>query len=120
MIAAHGAARLALARSEVTRACSLLIAPTPEALNTCQDALQRAVTALTEMRSPLAEFPADPAVEPEARALRADVRKVGRLLQNIASFYQGWERILGAMTGGYTPSGDPAPVTRQGRLCFRG
>lgn len=120
MTAARDAERLATARSEVNRACNLLIAPTPEALNTCQDALQRAIAALTESRSPSHGFQAGPAVEPEARALRAEVRRAGWLLQNLADFYRGWERILGTMSGGYTANGAPAPVARLGRLCCRG
>ena len=51
MTSAPGAERLAIARSEVKRACNLLIAPTPEALNTCHRSLERAVSALTEFRS---------------------------------------------------------------------
>jgi hypothetical protein len=120
MTAAHGAERLAMARSEVTRACALLIAPTPEALRTCQGALERAVEALSELRSPPADFREDPAVPPQARALRIEVLRAGRLLQNLAKFYRGWERILGAMSAGYTSNGDPAPVSRMGRLCCRG
>jgi hypothetical protein len=120
MSAAQDAERLALARLEVTRACNLLIAPTPDALNICQDALQRAVAVLTEMGSPRAEFRADPATEPQVLALRADVLRAGWLLQNLDNFYRGWERILGTMSGGYTANGDPAPVSRLGRLCCRG
>jgi hypothetical protein len=118
--AAHCAERLEMARAEVTRACGLLIAPTPEALHTCQDALQQAVAALTELQSPPEEFRADPAVKPQARALRTEVLRADRLLQNLARFYRGWERILGTMSAGYTVNGDPAPVNRMGRLCFRG
>jgi hypothetical protein len=46
MSAATVAERLLAARSEVRRACDLLIAPTPEALNGCQDALERAISQL--------------------------------------------------------------------------
>src|SRR5579863_1002263 len=120
MTAARGAERLATARTEVTRACDLLIAPTPQALRSCQDALQRAVEAMTELPSPPEEFRADPAVEPQARALRTEILRADKLLQNLARFYRGWERILGAMSAGYTANGDPAPVSRMGRLCCRG
>ena len=119
MTSAPGAERLAIARSEVKRACNLLIAPTPEALTFCQDALRRAVSGLTEF--PIEYYPEVPAeLATPARALRAEVLRAGRLLQSLASFYQGWERILGAMSGGYTPNGDPVPVARLGRLSCRG
>jgi len=120
MSAAPGAERLAAARSEMNRACNLLIAPTPEALNTCRDSLERAVSALTEFRSLCADFPADSGAKSLACALRAEVLRARGLLQSLASFYRGWERILGTMSAGYTAGGDPAPVARVGRLCCRG
>src|ERR1700722_7377750 len=117
MTAAPGAEWLAMARAEVNRACTLLIAPTPEALIGCQDALERAVSALQEFRLGCREVQANPGDHAIVRALSAEVMHASRLLQNLASFYRGWERILGAMSGGYTASGNPAPVARQGRLC---
>ena len=120
MPSAPGAERLIVARSEVNRACDLLIAPTPEALNSCQDALARAVSELTKFRSSCQEGSAGSNAKPLARELRAEILRAGRLLQSLAGFYRGWERILGAMSGGYTADGDPAPVARIGRLCCRG
>jgi hypothetical protein len=120
MPAALVAERLATAQSEVQRACNLLITPTPEALNNCQDALARAVSALTEFRSQCVETPAGSGIVSMAGALRAEVLQARRLLQNLASFYRGWERIFGTMSAGYTAGGDPAPVARSGRLCCRG
>jgi hypothetical protein len=119
MTAAPGAERLAKARAEVNLACNLLIAPTPDALIGCQDALERAVSALRDFRSGCQEVHAVPGDHAIVRALRAEVMRASRLLQNLARFYRGWERILGAMSGGYTASGNPAPVARQGRLCCR-
>ena len=52
-----------------------------------------------------------------AKESHVDRLRASGLLQNLASFYRGWERILGTMTGGYTASGNPAPVARAGRLC---
>ena len=120
MTAAPGAERLVAARLEVKRASHLLIAPTPEALQSCQDALEHAVSALTDFRSRGVEVPADGKVRSLAGALRTEIRTARRLLQNLAGFYRGWERILGSMSAGYTAGGDPAPVTRVGRLCCRG
>jgi len=56
----------------------------------------------------------------KAYQLRAQVRRAGRLIESAALFYGGWNRILGAMSGGYTASGEPAPVQHPGKLCWRG
>jgi hypothetical protein len=120
MSTAASAERLVAARSEVKRACDLLIATTPEALNRCQEALAQAVYELREFRSQCGESPGDSTALSTAAALRGELRRANRLLQNLASFYRGWERILGTMSAGYTSGGDPAPVARTGRLCCRG
>jgi len=117
---APAAERLVAAQSEVNRACNLLIAPNPEALNRCQDALAQAVSALTEFRSQCLEVPAGSGAKSMVCALRAEILRANRLLQSLAGFFRGWERILGTMSGGYTACGDPAPVARVGRLCCRG
>jgi hypothetical protein len=114
------AERLEAARSEMQRACDLLIAPTPEAMDSCQNALQAALSELVEFRSKIREISAGEATQRLAHGLRSEVQRAARLLQNLAGFYRGWERILGAMTAGYTASGEPAPVTRLGRLNCRG
>jgi hypothetical protein len=116
----HAEERLIKARSEVHRACDLLIAPSSDTLDGCQDALRRAVSELAGFRSTGTGIPMAAGTRQLACGLRSEVLRAARLLQSMASFYHGWERILGAMTAGYTASGDPAPVTRQGRLCFRG
>lgn len=112
--------RLLAARREVARACDLLIAPTPEALEGCRDALERAVSEVADFRSQCLEIPSQSDTRPLVCGLRAEVRRAARLLESLAGFYHGWERILGTMSGGYTASGGPAPVTRIGRLCCRG
>ena len=120
MPAAHAADRLAAAHGEMTRACELLIVSSPEALDLCQNALERAVFELREFQPGGQSVSTDPTAKRYARNLRSEVLRAARLLENLAHFYNGWERILGSMTAGYTASGDPAPVSRQGRLCFRG
>ena len=120
MDAARGAERLATARSEVHRACELLIAPSPKALNNCQEALEHAVSALKEFRSFSQEAPPEPGARSLALILKTEVSRARRLMESLAAFYKGWERILGTMSGGYTSSGSPAAVTREGRFCCRG
>ncbi|HEX3746454.1 MAG TPA: hypothetical protein VHW09_21100 [Bryobacteraceae bacterium] len=118
MDAAPGAERLAIARSEVNRACGLLIASTPEALQNCQKALRTALSELTAFRSTAGEGPAAAGARKVTAALQSDVQLAGSLLRNLANFYKGWERIQGIV--GYTANGDPSAVARRGRICCRG
>jgi hypothetical protein len=120
MIPAPAAERLAMARSDVNRACNLLISPTPEALQTCHEALQSAVAAMRQYRDQSMQSRGDIAANADVRALRSEIHRAGRLLQNLQNFSRGWERILGTMSGGYTAVGDPAPVFRVARLNCRG
>ena len=112
--------RLAAARSDVERACDLLIRSTPEALHGCQDALERAVRGLADVPAQAVKLAADPAIPLRAKGLRSEVLRARHLLERLAGFYQGWERILGTMSGGYSANGDPVPLTRLGRLDCRG
>jgi hypothetical protein len=116
MESAPGAERLAMAHSEVKRACGLLIASTPEALQNCQTVLRQAVSDMVEFRAGANGS----APQELLKAFRSDVHRAGSLLRNLNDFYKGWERILGAMSGGYTANGDPAAVARQGRISCRG
>jgi len=56
----------------------------------------------------------------QARQLRAAVRRAGHLLETAANFRRNWTRLLGAMSGGYTGQGSPAPVSRTSRVSVRG
>jgi hypothetical protein len=119
MPAAPSAERLVAARSEVKRACGFLVDASPEALERCQGALERAVSELAGFRSTCAAV-SNGGARSTADGLRAEVLRAAALLQSLADFYHGWERILGAMSAGYTATGDPAAVARRGRLYCRG
>jgi hypothetical protein len=114
------AARLAAARLEVRRACELLVEASPEALERCQGALEHAVSELGEFQSKCSAVTEIATARSTAHGLRAEVRRAAGLLQSLADFHHGWARILGAMSLGYTSTGDPATVGRQGRLYCRG
>jgi len=120
MPAAHAAERLAAVRSEVERACGLLVAPSLETLNLCQNSLQRAASELADCRFDWPQARLDPELLSHARRLRAEVVRAAKLLKNLASFCHGWDRILGALSGGYISGGGPAPVVRQGTVCCQG
>ena len=120
MVTAPVAERLIAAHSAMKRACDLLIAPTPQALDGCQAALERAVSSLRQWRSQdFGETP-DASLRAAAHEMRSEVRRATRLLEGLDTFYSGWNRVLGTLSGGYTAGGDPAPVERHGRLCWRG
>ncbi len=125
MPAADTAEHLSVARSEVKRACRLLEAPSPASLEASSSALERAVSGIDDCRRGIRPGVADADVRAAdvrtmLRQLRADLRRAGRLLESAADFYRGWERILGAMSGGYTAGGEPAAVARTGKLYCQG
>lgn len=111
---------LSVARFEVERACALLVSAAPELLEGCPGLLERACTVMEEFRPWLKAGRGDPAALAEARQLRLAVRRAAGLLESASDYYTRWNRILGAMTGGYTPHGHAAPVIRPGRISLAG
>src|SRR5579872_4370316 len=103
------AGRLVEAQTDLTQACDLLVAATPEALRQCQQSLRQAISHLAEAQAADGAL-FGPGLRNLAQNLRADVLRSRRLLENLAVFHQGWERILATMSGGYTPSGNPVPL----------
>jgi hypothetical protein len=120
MPAADVVEQLLAARSEVDRACALLVSPSPEALDRCSRVLETAGSRLEEWRPRLREGIGNPAALEQARRLQAAVRRAGRLLEGASSFHLNWSRWLGAVSAGYTERGDPAPVPRGNRILVRG
>jgi hypothetical protein len=106
--------------SEVRQASRLLCSPSPAQLDRCAVLLQAAVTRLEEWRKlPHAHRGAARAL-PEARRLRAAVRRTRGLLESAAGYHAAWRRLIDAMSAGYAPGGAPAAVVRPARLCLRG
>lgn len=120
MPAADVVEQLLAARWEVDRARALLLSPSPEALDRCSQVLETAACRLEQWRPRLREGIGNPAALEEARRLQAAVRRAGRLLEGALSFHLNWSRWLGAMSAGYIPGGDPAPVPRGNRILVRG
>jgi len=82
--------QLAAARLDLDRAGELLLSPSPEALDRCSSVLEAAG------------------------------RRTEHLLQGAGDFYCNWISLRGAMTGGYTSAGDPAPVLHGHRISLQG
>ena len=120
MTAANVVEGLAAARSQVERASGLLVFASPEFLDGCPGLLERACSVIAEFRPWLAGVRGDPDVLAEANRLRFAVHHAARLLESAWEYHAKWNRILGAMTGGYTPRADAAPFVRPGRVCLTG
>jgi len=119
-MAANVVEGLAAARFQVERVCGLLVAASPEFLDGCPGPLERACSVIAEFRPWLSEVQGDPDALAEAYRLQFAVRHAARLLESAWQYHAKWNRILGAMTGGYTRRGDPAPVIRPARVCLTG
>jgi len=96
-----------------------LIAPTPESIEECLPGLAEAADLLGRVQQELAEGgPRD--IVLEIHALRREIAGLKRLIGGGAAFYRGWARLLGAAAGGYTPSGEAAPVVPAQSISIRG
>jgi uncharacterized membrane protein YccC len=120
MLGATVVEQLAAARLEIDRAGGLLTAPSPEALDRCSAVLEAAGRQLTEWQPKLAAESGNPEALAEAWRLRRSFRRTERLLQSAGDFHQNWSHLRGAMTGGYTRSGDPAAVLHGHRISVHG
>jgi hypothetical protein len=112
------AEQFAAARAQLDAACSLLLAPTPAAVDQSAALLESAGRRLLDCRDGLSEQHGDAEVLVQAWSVRRSFQRAARLLENAARFHDNWIGVRGAMTGGYTSRGEPAPVRHPGRLCL--
>lgn len=108
--------QLAATRAQLESACELLLSPSAEAVDRCSVVLESAGRRMAEFRSDLSSAQGDPGAIEEAWKVRRTFLRAGKLLENAARFHQNWVAIRGAMTGGYTNRGEPAPVLHPGRV----
>ncbi|MEO8371358.1 MAG: hypothetical protein ABI806_19385 [Candidatus Solibacter sp.] len=108
------------ARQQVDFASSLLLKPSPEALERCSTILEEAGRQLAEWQPELTLWKGDADTLAEAWHLRRSVQRTSRLLRGAAEFHSNWLQIRGAMTGGYTKTGEPAPLLHGHRICLEG
>jgi hypothetical protein len=100
----------------------MLLSPTPEVLDQCALLLEAAEKDLACCRSE----PDGKALEgkgealQEAHQLRAAVGRASLLLEAALAFQQAWTKRLGAISGGYTASGEPVGAYRGSRLVTQG
>lgn len=108
------------ARQQVDFAGSLLRKPSPEVLEHCSAILEEAGRQLAQWQPEFSLRKGDAAALAEAWHLKRSVQRTSRLLQGAADFHSNWLQARGAMTGGYTKTGEPAPLLHGRRICLEG
>ncbi|MEO8592501.1 MAG: hypothetical protein ABI759_04195 [Candidatus Solibacter sp.] len=112
--------QLASTRQQLDFAGSLLLKPSPEALDECSTILEATGRQLAQWQPEFAREAGNAAAMEEAWRLRRSFQRTSRLLQGAADFHFNWLRARGAITGGYTGTGDSAPLQHGSRICLEG
>jgi hypothetical protein len=107
------------ARDRVAKMRSVLLTPTPEAIEECLPGLAEAADLLGRVQQDLAAGGRRDILV-ELHALRRELGALAKLIGHGAEFYRGWANLLGAATAGYTPTGEAAPVAPSGRISIQG
>jgi hypothetical protein len=102
--------QLMSARQQLDFACDLLTKPSPEAVESCSSMLEAAGRQLAECRPAFHQQGGNAAALEEAWRLRRSFERTSRLLRGAADFHLGWLQLRGAITGGYTETGQSAPL----------
>lgn len=107
-----------------------LQSPAPEDVQDCLPTLEETVASLQELVRDLQgqgeRQVKAPQVEEQAyftlqlHALNSSLEVAQHLVMHGQTFCDGWARVLGSATGGYQPSGDPAPLSAPGTLSIKG
>ena len=109
--------QLAATRSQCQAAGELLLSPTPEAMDRCSILLESAGSRMAALQEDLHLARGDAQALEAAWQVRRSFQRAARLFENASRFHQNWLSIRGTLTGGYTSTGDPAPIRYAGRLC---
>jgi hypothetical protein len=107
-------------RQRLDLACNLLAKPSPEALESCSSVLEAAGHQLAECQRTFAQQAGDATALEEAWRLRRSFVRTARLLQGVGDFHLNWMQMRGAMTGGYTETGESAPLMHGNRISLHG
>ena len=112
--------QLKAARQQLDFASKLLAKPSPEALDSCSSVLEAAGRQLTEWQPAFSQQAGDAAALEEAWRLRRSFVRTSLLLQGVGDFHRNWIQLRGAITGGYTETGESAPVMHASRISLHG
>ena len=109
--------RVRLQLEEINR---VLLNPTPENLDDCEQRLSQAVEKVEAGRPFWKEAAGDRETAIEARSVRRALKHTKRLLDNAARFYGGWHRIRAAADGQYRSDGSLPELRCAARILIRG
>lgn len=112
--------QLMSARRQLDFACDLLVKPSPQALDSCSSLLEETGRQLAACQPTFSEQVGNAAALEEAWRLRRSYLRTARLLRGAADFHLNWQRLRGAMTGGYTANGESAPLLHGNRISLHG
>jgi hypothetical protein len=112
--------QLMSARQQLDFACILLAKPSPEALESCSSVLEAAGRQLAECQPAFSQQAGNAAALEEAWRLRRSFVRTARLLQGAGDFHRNWLQLRGALTGGYTETGQSAPLMHGNRISLHG
>jgi hypothetical protein len=112
--------QLMSARQQLDSAHDLLTKPSPETLDRCSSVLEAAGHQLAEWQPTFSQRAGNAAALEEAWRLRRSFVRTTRLLQGAGDFHLNWLRLRGAMTGGYTETGESAPLLHRNRISLHG
>jgi|SRR5690242_5552784 hypothetical protein len=109
------AQQLAEVRRQLDGACDRLTAPSPASLDACAHDLESAIGQLSAFRP----NPGDAQALEQAWHVRRSFLRARKLMESAAEFHENWARVRGAISGGYTATGEAASIVHQGRICLQ-
>ena len=107
---------LAATRAQLDAVCDLLLSPTPQAVDRCSVILETASRQMAECTAQIGSARGNPMALEAAAKLRRSCQRARTLLEAAGRFHFNWLAIRGALTGGYTDRGEPAPVRHSGSI----
>jgi len=110
--------QLTATHAQLDAACDLLLSPTPQALDRCSTILEAASRQMAEYNDQIGSARGNSVAIEAAAKLRGSLQRARSLLENAGRFHFNWLAIRGALTGGYTDRGEPAPVRHARRICL--
>jgi hypothetical protein len=112
--------QLTSARQQLDFASNLLAKPSPDALESCASLLEAAGRQLAEWQPAFSRQAGDAIALEEAWRLRRSFVRTARLLQGAGDFHRNWLQLRGALTGGYTGTGESAPIMHANHISLHG
>jgi hypothetical protein len=110
---------LAQVRGQLDHACDRLVSPTAASLDACARDLESAVRQFTDFQPELRGHGGDAEALEQAWHVRRSFLRARKLMESAAAFHENWTRLRGTISGGYTATGDPGPVTHPRRICLQ-